>query len=216
LINTDFSGRICLIQKQNSKNDVIWSRNKTTIPSHLLTAGQQKYSPGVLLFGAISSRGLIPKTSPIFVDDWLKTECKNFKKRNTMDRFLYIKLIEQELKPHIDMIFPDVNAIWQDDNDSKHRSYYALNKIDELFYERIEANEEASKMADIWGYIKEKIEEHEVENLVILKERIVQIWNTITPQMCSKLIDSIPKRLQCVIDKYGYSISKKDYNNMKI
>jgi hypothetical protein len=34
--------------------------------------------------------------------------------------------------------------------DSKHRSSYALNKIDELFYERITSDEEASKMADIW------------------------------------------------------------------
>ena len=133
-----------------------------------------------------------------------------------MDRFLYIELIEAELKPHIDMLFPDVNVIWQDDMDSKHRSSYALNKIDELlFCDRITPDEEASKMADIWpiesacGYIKEKIGEHEVENLATLKEKIVQIWNTINPDMCSKLINSIPKRLQCVIDKKRVSNPEK-------
>jgi hypothetical protein len=223
LINSDFSGRINLIQKHNAKNNVIWSKNKTTIPPELLTVGQQKYSPGVMIFGSISSRGLIPNNSPIFIDEWLKTECKRLKKKRiTMDRFMYIKLIETELKPHIDTLYPDVNVIWQDDMDSKHRSSYALNKIDELFCERITHDEEASKMADIWpieniwGYIKEKIDEHEVENITALKYKIIQIWNTIKPDMCSKLINSIPKRLQCVINKKGHLINRKDYNSINI
>ena len=177
-----------------------------------------------MLFGAISSRRLVPENSPIFVDEWLKEECKKIKKeRITMDRFLYIKLIEAELKPHIDMLFPDVNVIWQDDMNSKHRSSYALNKIDELFCDRITPDEEANKMADIWpienvwGYIKEKIGEHEVENLATLKEKIAQIWNTINPDMCSKLINPIPKRLQCVIDKKkGIQSRKKDYDSMNM
>ena len=88
------------------------------------------------------------------------------------------------------MLFPDVNVIWQDDMDSKHRSSYALNKIDKLFSERITPDEEAGEMADIWpienvwAYIKDKIDEHEVENITTLKHRIVQIWNKITLQMC--------------------------------
>ncbi|CAF5053335.1 unnamed protein product [Rotaria sp. Silwood1] len=61
LINTDFSGRINLVQKHNSKNNVVWSISKATIPLDLQTIGQQKYSPGIILFGAISSRGLIQR-----------------------------------------------------------------------------------------------------------------------------------------------------------
>jgi hypothetical protein len=33
--------------------------------------------------------------------------------------------------------------------DSKQRSSYALNKIDELFYERVTPDEEASRIAEI-------------------------------------------------------------------
>jgi hypothetical protein len=221
LINTDFSGRMQLIQKTNFKNNVVWSRSKATIPIELQTIGQEKFSPGVMLFSGISSRGLIPRNSPIFVDEWLKSECRKInKKRLTMDRFLYIKLIEEELKPHIDVLYNDVNIIWQDDNDPKHRSYYALDKIHEMFYERIEPEEQASKMSDIWpigniwGYIREKLEEEEFANVSLLKERIVTIWNTITPTMCSKWINSIPRRLQALIKKNGYSINKKDYHDV--
>lgn len=37
-----------------------------------------------------------------------------------------------------------------------------------------------------------------------LKERIEQIWNEITPEVTSKLVDSMPRRLQAVIDAKGY------------
>lgn len=219
LINTDFSGRIQLVQKHNNKNSVIWSRSKASIPIELQTIGQEKFSPGVLLYGGLSSRGLIPRNSSIFVDEWLKRECRKInKERMTMDRFLYIKLIEEELKPHIDDLYDDVSVIWQDDADPKHRSRYALDQIEEMFHERIEPEEQASKMSDIrpvenlWAYIKEKLEEEEFSNLSSLKQRIVTIWKSITPAMCSKWINSIPKRLQALIEKKGFSINKQDYN----
>jgi hypothetical protein len=48
---------------------------------------------------------------------------------------------------------------------------------------------------NIWAYIKEKLSLEENENLPMLKNKIIDIWRTITPQMCSKLINSIPGRL---------------------
>jgi hypothetical protein len=221
LINTDFSGRISLVQKHNSKNNVIWSTSKTTIPLELQTIGEEKYSPGVLLYGGISSCGLIPKAAPIFIDDWLKFECQKIgKKKLTRDRFLYIQLVEQHLKPHIDELYDDTDVIWQDDGDSKYRSQYALEKIDGIFYDRIKPEEQADKMADIWpieniwGYIKEKMKGEEIKDIPMLKSKIVKIWRTISPQMCSKLINSIPKRLQSLINNEGYQVNKKDYSDL--
>jgi hypothetical protein len=115
-------------------------------------------------------------------------------------------------------LYHKVDVIWQDDADPKHRSRYALEKIDEMFYERIEPEEQASKMADIWpienvwGYIKEKLEENEFENVTMLKRRIVTIWNTITPQVCSKWMNSISRRLQCLIKKKVIKSIKKTNN----
>ncbi|CAF2932684.1 unnamed protein product [Rotaria sp. Silwood2] len=74
--------------------------------------------------------------------------------------FFYITLIEQQLKLYIDTLYDDAEVIWQDVSDSKHRSQYALNKINEIFNERVEPEEQAAKMTDIWsieniwGYIK--------------------------------------------------------------
>ncbi len=67
---------------------------------------------------------------------------------------------------------------------------------------------------NIWAYIKEKIEEEEFENVSLLKKRIITIWRKITPAMCSKWINSIPRRLQALIKKNGNSINKSDYGNV--
>ena len=80
---------------------------------------QAKYSPEIMLYGGISSCGLIPASSPTFADEWLKSQSKNTnKKRLTMNRFLYIKLIQQQLKPPIDILYNDINVIWQNDKTS--------------------------------------------------------------------------------------------------
>jgi hypothetical protein len=80
-LNTDFRARISLVQKHNSKNTIIWPKSKRTIPFDLQTVGEEKYSPSVLLYGGISSRGLIPTDSPTFIDDWLKSKCQNIGKK---------------------------------------------------------------------------------------------------------------------------------------
>ena len=201
LVNTDFSGRVSVLQKHNSKNDIVWSSSESTIPFALQSVDKKKYSPGVLLYGAISSRGLIPPSPLIFIDDWLTVECQKInKKKRTMDRFLYVKLVKQ-LKVHIDPLYNDVHVIWQDDGDSKHRSYYAIEKISEIFDDRINPEEQSDKMADIWpieniwSIIKEKLKREEIQNVSMLKRKIVKIWKTITPTMCSNLINFIPRRL---------------------
>jgi hypothetical protein len=48
----------------------------------------------------------------------------------------------------------------------------------------------------------------------MLKNKIIEIWRTISLQMCSKLINSIPARLQCLINKERYSVEKKDCNEL--
>jgi hypothetical protein len=68
---------------------------------------------------------------------------------------------------------------------------------------------------NIWSFIKEKLQHEEIQDISILKEKIVKIWTTVTPKMCSNLINSIPRRLQCLINKKGFQITKKDYHDIK-
>jgi hypothetical protein len=84
-------------------------------------------------------------------------------------------------------------VIWQADGDSKHRSHYVLQEMDDIFWECIVSAEQADKMADvwpienIWGYIKQKLDLYEIKDLVTLKTKIIEIWRTISSETCSTL-----------------------------
>ena len=65
---------------------------------------------------------------------------------------------------------------------------------------------------NVWTHVKKKSEE-EFQNLTLLKQRIITVWNTITLQMCSKWTNSTPTRLQSLMKKKRYLINKNDYSN---
>lgn len=120
MLNTDFSGCVSFLQKNNSKNIIVWPSSKSMIPFALQNVDQEKCGPDILLYGAILSHGLIPSSAPIFIDDWSKIECPKInKKKRSMDRILYVKLVKQ-MKVHIDQLYNNVNVTWQDNEDSKH------------------------------------------------------------------------------------------------
>ncbi|CAF0893711.1 unnamed protein product [Rotaria sordida] len=58
-------------------------------------------------------------------------------------------VVEQQLKPHIDQLYGDVDVIWQYNGDSKYRFHYVLEQIDEIFNDGVKPEEQADKMADI-------------------------------------------------------------------
>ena len=60
---------------------------------------------------------------------------------------------------------------------------------------------------NVWGYIKNIVQAREPQNLHEL-DRFVQeaFKETIAPEYCKKLYDSIPKRLNLVIKKKDFRI----------
>ena len=97
------------------------------------------------------------------------------------------------------------HAIWQDDQDKKHRMENPMNVIKEFFVERIEPEDGDAKLADvypiesIWGILKEKVRGKQFKNEKSLIQCINKEWRLITPSKCETMIDNIPKRLWKVI-----------------
>ncbi|CAF4013267.1 unnamed protein product [Rotaria sordida] len=60
LVNTDLSKSFRLTPQFNSKNDIIWSTSRQDADKHGGYYGREKFSPGIMLLGAISWNGLIP------------------------------------------------------------------------------------------------------------------------------------------------------------
>lgn len=223
VICTDFSAYMRIFMQHNRKNSIIYAKSRREIDeSGLGVARVSKYSPGVMLWGAICSEGLLPKKKPIFFNDYLKTYCERVKKeKKTMDSLCYQSFLSEIVFPMLKKeLGQDVfeNYIWQDDPDTKHRTLGALKLISNTFKQRIDTNEQSAKMADIWpieniwGIIRGKLEGLEYEDEFELRKAICREWRQIDFEICNSAMLSIPRRLQAVINKKGEQVSKSDYS----
>ena len=88
-----------------------------------------------------------------------------------------------------------------------------------LFKFRIEPKDMASKMADvwpienIWGILYEKLRGEDTKTEKELIRKINKIWRNIGKEVCTKMMESIPIRLNAVIHINGNQIKKSDYSS---
>ena len=215
LVNTDFSAKIKTCPTRNSKNDIIWSTSREAA-GDLLESNEEKFSLGEMIWGGVSSKGLIPKSSPIFVSEL----CNQYDpKPKTVNSEIYTDMIKEQVGPAILEVYPDGQAIFQDDGATIHRARISMDAVHETFKHRVDPADQASKMADIWpienvwGIIKAKIDQTQTNNLQHLKRKIKSVWKEIDSDkdLCRRLMSSIPKRLAAVVQKQGSQITKDDY-----
>ena len=64
---------------------------------------------------------------------------------------------------------------------------------------------------NVWGILRQKLGTEEFVNVKELKKRIIKEWQNFTPELCTKLMSSIGRRLKAVIKKEGNQVVKKDY-----
>jgi len=120
-------------------------------------------------------------------------------------------MLEEELKNDLS------RYIWEDDGDIKHRTQHTRNTVNAWFAHRIDCNSQASKCADVWpienvwGILYENLKGLEFENMAHLKEKLIEEWQGISPDICMKMMTSIPRRFQTVVNKKGEQINKRDY-----
>ena len=152
MINTDFSAPISIMGTKNIHNDGIWANSREDVDKcRLGSITYQKSNKSVMLWGGITSEGLIPRKKPIFFkDEFLRNYCKEKDKpKVTLDNLGFEEFIENMVMPILrkDLKQDLTKYYWQDDNDSKHLTAHVLATIDKL----------GPKMADIlpiehvWG-----------------------------------------------------------------
>eukprot|EP01083_Nonionella_stella_P315938 1142962_1 len=208
VINSDFSGVIYTIRSYNAHNSGIWVTDDHNEAER--TKGCIKYGKGVMLWGAITAKGLIPRDEPVYFREWLKNECRKIgKPKNTLDNTLYAQFIRNDVKEACERdLDGDLSDwIWQDDTDSKHRTKKVLSDVDTVFENRIDAVRQSPKLADIWpieniwGAIKEKLGHEEFDSIEELKEQINTIWRSFDENVCGRMMNSIPLRMKACIAK---------------
>ncbi|CAF1042510.1 unnamed protein product [Rotaria sordida] len=110
-----------------------------------------KYPSGVMFWGAITTKGLILQDGPINFTQWLRDQCPlDKRKRMYMTGDLYAKFLREEAISTINEVVENLNeVIFQDDQDSKHRTKIGMDVVNDFFEERIEPNNRDAKFADV-------------------------------------------------------------------
>ena len=216
LINTDFSSLIRINARHNSKNHVVYGKDKESI-KELLVNKEKKFSPGIMLWGGISARGLIPRKAPVYVDDLLNGALKpDGSKKKNVDSLAYIQLLKRKAYPAVTELYPDGNSVWQDDEAKIHRTAAVLETVSELFNSRVPAGM-ASMTADLlvvenlWSILKDHAaKKGPHKDVDALKKCLNKKWRELSYDLnwCEHMIASMPKRMELVVALNGDQIHK--------
>lgn len=105
-------------------------------------------------------------------------------------------------------MFGATNEDWvlQEDNDPKHRSKLCKAWKEESGIITIDwpsQSPDANPIENVWGIMKAKLAGKSVYNLKQLTKAIRKIWRSLSTDYAQKLVESMPRRCQAILDNGG-------------
>lgn len=152
----------------------------------------KKFSPKINVWGGISLRGF---TS-------LATTNENINSEN------YIGILQENLIATANNLYRRWRLV--QDNATPHKSrmttaWLTDNGIRTILWPA--ASPDLNPIENVWAIVKNDVEKHSPLTLDDWKQNIVQSWNNITPDTRRRLIFSVKRRFQMVLDNEGEIIS---------
>lgn len=171
----------------------VWKRTNKVLSQHDVKE-TQKFGGGSLMFwGCISVNGA---GFGCRVD-------------GRMDSALYLEILQGEFMQSIGLFGKSVqDIIFQQDNDPKHKSRLVMNWIEGVGIQLLDwpaYSPDLNPIEHIWVCLKRKLADYETtpESMHELWVRIEKEWESITPDLCRHLIESMPRRIAAVIAARG-------------
>ena len=171
----------------------VWKKpGKTIEPRHV--QGTVKFGGGsIMLWGCMTYDGI-------------GYACRII---DRMNADLYVSILGDELMETIEYYDLDpTKLIFQQDNDSKHSSkkakkWFEDNKIRILTWPA--QSPDLNPIEHLWRHLKFKLNAYEEppKGVEELWERVQKEWNAIPEDICTKLIDSMPRRIAAVYKAKG-------------
>lgn len=145
----------------------------------------------VMVWGCFSANGVGP--------------CHEIK--GIMDGLMYKDIMNDVMWPHADNVMPQ-NWTFQQDNDPKHTSkvakkWFQDNNIQVLDWPA--QSPDLNPIENLWEIVDQRIDRSNIRQKAQLMEEIKRAWKTISPDILTKLIQSMPRRCQAVIKNRGFA-----------
>lgn len=126
-----------------------------------------------------------------------------------MDADQYVSILEDHMLPSLENCgISEEEVIFQQDNDPKHTSKKAKKWMEDQHITLLDwpaQSPDLSPIEHLWVHIKNRLNEYPIppKGVWQIWGRAVEIWNNIPPEVCQKLIESVPRRLEAVIKAKG-------------
>ncbi|CAB5393933.1 unnamed protein product [Rhizophagus irregularis] len=127
-----------------------------------------------------------------------------------MDAELYCKILEEDFLMTLDYYDLDVvDVVFQHDNDPKHKArittdWLETNNINVLDW--LAQSPDLNPIENLWSELERRLRKDGsiiITNKTSLWEKIQTSWNNIETEVCTKLIETMPRRIEDVIKQKG-------------
>jgi len=122
--------------------------------------------------------------------------------------FLTNSILQWQMKPSVNRLFPNKDCIFQQDNDPKHtahsiRNYLANYEVPTLPWPS--QSPDLNPIENLWSILDMKVKDRSPKNKKQFFEVLQVAWQSLEPELLTKLADSMPNRIEAVIAAKGYS-----------
>jgi transposase len=121
---------------------------------------------------------------------------------------VYMNLLENTFLPFYDSLGNNLEYIFQDDNAPVHRARIVKqwkedNSVSDFPWPA--QSPDLNPIEHLWDILERKVRAHKPhpKNLNELMEVLLEEWGKIEPEVLTNLVESMPRRVQAVIDSHG-------------
>lgn len=145
---------------------------------------------GVMVWGCMSAAGV---GELVFIDE-------------VMDKNIYLNILKDNLHKSAQKLGIESDYFFQQDNDPKHtaeigRLWILYNTPHTL--KTPPQSPDINPIEHLWDHLDRRIREHHITSKNMLKEKLMEEWEKIDPEVTKKLVHSMQKRLQEIIKNNG-------------
>lgn len=198
-INQDFNFWKKVIFSDESKfnifgsdgKQIVWRKPNTEVQKENLCPTVKHGGGNCMVWGCMSANGV---GNLHFID-------------TIMTKVDYMNILQTNLGPSIEKLGLKDGYMFQQDQDPKHTSYlvreWLLYHVPKQLHTPPQSPD-LNPIENLWQELERKIRQHYISSKATLKTVLLQEWGKISQDTTRKLIESMPRRLQAVIDAKGY------------
>ncbi len=123
-----------------------------------------------------------------------------------MDSKVYVKILDNALRPSVKALFGRKPYIFHQDNDSKHKSKFTMEYIEDVGLPYLvwpPQSPDLCPLENLWSILDQRFEMRKPKNAADLFQDLTKEWVGLDKDLLTKLVDSMPERIDAVIRAKG-------------